>query len=203
MITFSVPPGLFPGLAYDGTLTFSGILQSYFTIADATGQNIGISRGCNDNTAAQYRRDYQKRVLPLLSQLFGDEKPMHEFSAEDFELFLTELRRKHHYAEETIKHYRYLLRVAYYAGVDNNLYPDQIFWEEIYDNLNNPEQYEIHRAAAMTRIRKSFSIHEDIQLMLYFSSLEPTTASGEEIGLMLMYFLGLRNNEACAFKHRS
>ena len=196
MISFAVPPGMYSNLAYDGTATFSGVVQSFFTVIDPTGQNIGISRKWNDKTAAQYARDYLNRILPVISQLFGGEKPMHEFSSDDFEQILSELKKKHHYGEERANHYRYLLRVAYYAGVNNCLYPDQLFWEEIYDALD-PEQYEKHRAVAMTRTRKSFSIQEDIHLLLYFVSLDPTTASGEDIGLALMYFLGLRNNEAC------
>ena len=49
----------------------------------------------------------------------------------------------------------------------------------------------------MTRIRKSFGVDEELKLIEYFSELEPATATGEDIGLMLMFSLGLRNNEAC------
>ena len=197
MISLSVPTGMYPSLAYDGKETFSGVLQSFFTVIDETEQNIGISRKWKDTTATQYARDYSNRILPAILRLFGPEKPMHEYTAEDFELILSELKKKHHYAEEKIRHYRYLLRVTYYAGVDNGMYADQLFWEEILDDFDDPEQHEKHRIAAMTRTRKSFSVQEDIKLLLYFLSLKPNSASGEDIGLMLMYFLGIRNNEAC------
>lgn len=197
MIFYSVPAGIYPERAYDGKETFFGILQSYFTVTDATGQNIGISRKWSDTTATQYARDFTNRILPTIHRLFGPEKPMHEYSAEDFECVLSDLKKNHHYAEDTIRHYRHLLRLTYYAGVDNDKYPDQLFWEEILDDLNDPEQFEKHRIAAMTRTRKSFSIQEDIKLLLHFLSLDPVHASGEDIGLMLMYFLGIRNNESC------
>ena len=197
MILYCAPVGLYPERAYDGEETFYGILQSYFTVVDATGQNIGISRRWNDTTAAQYVRDFNNRLLPTIHRLFGPEKPMHTYSAEDFELILSELKKNHHYAQDSVRHYRHLIRLTYYAGVDGGKYADQLFWEEILDDLNDPEQFEKHRIAAMTRTRKSFSVREDIRMLRYFLSLDPITATGEDIGLMLMYFLGIRNNESC------
>ena len=96
MILYCAPVGLYPERAYDGEETFYGILQSYFTVVDATGQNIGISRRWNDTTAAQYVRDFNNRLLPTIHRLFGPEKPMHTYSAEDFELIWSELKKNHH-----------------------------------------------------------------------------------------------------------
>lgn len=187
----------YPEFGFDGKLTIYGILRKYFTIHDELGHNIGLSRKWNPNTTAQYARDYMDRLLPIMAQLFGREKPMHTYSADDFEAILNRLRNTYHYAERTMSHYRFLLWSAYKIGFENSLYSDNIFWGELIDPEDDPEKYEQHRAKALTRIRKSFSVHEDIRIMKWFSSLDPISACGTDVALACMYFLGCRNNEAC------
>lgn len=196
MITAAIPASLYPGLAHDGGFTFAGVLQSYFTIKDVTGQNVGISRRWNDNTAAQYLRDYTERILPTISRLLGAQKPMHEYLESDFEAVLSDLKSQYHYAESSIMHYRHLLWSVYSMGVSQNLYDDNIYWD-ISEDEDDAEKKELNRAHSLTRIRKSLSISEDIRMLLWYSSLDPRTATGEDLGLALMYFLGLRGNEAC------
>lgn len=187
----------YPEFGFDGKLTIYGILRKYFTIHDELGHNVGLSRKWNPNTSAQYARDYMDRLLPIMAQLFGREKPMHTYSADDFETVLNHLRNTYHYAERTMSHYRFLLWSAYKIGFENSLYSDNIFWGELIDPEDDPEKYEQHRAKALTRIRKSFSVHEDICLMKWFSQLDPIAASGTDVALACMYFLGCRNNETC------
>lgn len=197
MVMISVPAGDYPGLAYDGSVTFAGVLQDVFYRIDSQGVNTGISRKWNDNTAEQYRRNYLERLLPSIKRLLGVEKPMHEYTESDFEVVLSELNKNYHYAESTIMHYRYLLWIVYRAGFELGLYPNNIFWDDLIDPLEDPDEFEKHRAAALTRIRKSFSIEEDIRIMHWFNSLNPITASGSDVALACMYFSGCRNNEAC------
>ena len=197
MVVISVPAGEYPGLAYDGSITFAGVLQDVFYRTDSQGVNTGISRKWNDNTAEQYRRNYLERLLPAIKRLLGVVKPMHEYTESDFEVVLSELNKNYHYAESAIMHYRYLLWIVYRAGFELGLYPDNIFWDDLIDPLDDPDEFEKHRTAALTRIRKSLSIEEDIRTMHWFRSLDPITASGPDVALTCMYFLGLRNNEAC------
>ena len=187
----------YPELGYDGEPTFYGVLRNYFTKINIQGTNIGISRDWNSTTAGKYSRDYSERLLPIMSRLFGKEKPMHSYTSEDFESILNELRKNHHYAESTMMHYRFLLWVTYETGFNAGLYDDNIFWGELVDPEDNPEKYEKHRSKALTRTRKSFSISEDIRLMRFFASLDPISAEGEHIALALMYVSGTRNSEAC------
>lgn len=197
MVSISIPAGEYPSLSYDGSVTFAGVLQDVFYRTDRRGANIGLSRKWNDNTAEQYRRNYLERLLPAIKRLLGAEKPMHEYMESDFEEILAELNKNYHYAESTIMHYRYLLWIVYRAGFELGLYADNIFWDELIDPLENPEEYEKNRATALTRIRKSFSIEEDIKVMHWFRSLNPVTASGPDVGLACMFFSGCRNNEVC------
>lgn len=197
LITANISSTLFPGLAYDGTLTFAGVLQSYFTIRDATGQNVGISRPWADETATQYLRDYTERLLPTMNKLFGNQKPMHSYLEQDFLDVLSELAQEHNYADSTTGHYRKLLWDVYKMGVKQNHYPDTIYWDELEDEEEDPEKKEQHRARTLTRNRKSLGIPEELRMLRWFCSLNPKTAKGEEIGLALMFFEGVRDNEAC------
>ena len=187
----------YPELGWDGKLTFYGILRMLFFKTDELGHNIGLSKNWNANTTTQYARDYTDRLLPVAAQLFGREKPMHTYSADNFEAILGRLRETYHYAERTMSHYRFLLWSAYKIGFEHDLYSDDIFWGELIDPEDDPEKYQQHRAKALTRIRKSFSVREDILIMKWFSSLDPIKASGTDVALACMYFLGCRNNEAC------
>lgn len=197
MINLTIPAGQYPSLGYDGSITFAGVLQNEFYKIDSTGVNIGLSKRWNDNTAAQYSRDYLDRLLPTMTKLLGDEKPMHSYRETDFEEILSELTRKYHYAERTVMHYRFLLWIVYRAGFECGLYPDNIYWDELIDPLDNPDEFEKHRVAALTRIRKSLSIKEDLMMMHWFLSLDPVTTPGPAVALAFMYFTGCRNNEAC------
>lgn len=196
MIEIVVPADKFPGLASDGTKTFAGILQTYFSKKDCMGRNVGISCDWDDKYAAQFSRNYIRRILPVIVRLLGLQKPMHEYRAEDFDLILEELKRIHHYADSTLEEYRRLLLKVYKAGVLHKEYPDNIMWD-IPDEENEEEDQETNRVRVLTKLRKSFSVSEDLHILQWFSSLKPETAQGEELGLALMYFLGLRDNESC------
>ena len=129
MIEIIIPADKFPGLAYDGTKTYAGVLQSYFTVKDLLGRNVGMSRDWDDEYAAQISRDYIRRILPTINQLFGPQKPMHEYRAEDFEAVLDELNRVHHYADSSMQRYRRNLWGVYKMGVLHQEYPDNIMWD--------------------------------------------------------------------------
>lgn len=146
LITANISSTLFPGLAYDGTLTFAGVLQSYFTIRDATGQNVGISRPWADETATQYLRDYTKRILPTMNKLFGNQRPIHSYLEQDFLEVVSELARERGHEKATRDHYRKLIWDVYKMGVQQNLYPDAIYWDELEDEEEDPEKKEQHRA---------------------------------------------------------
>ena len=122
-----------PGIAYDGSLTFVGVLRRYFVDYDQFGNNNGISKNWNDNTKSSFIADYENRLLPALIKLFGKEKPMHSYVEEEFEQIIDYLNQQHHYAESTLLHYRHLLWVVYQIGFKHDLYADNIFWDEIID----------------------------------------------------------------------
>ena len=193
----SISPDL-PGNAYDGSHTFVGVLRRYFVDYDEYGNNTGITKYCNDDTKKSYHSDYENRLLPAVVKVCGKDKPMHSYTAKEFEDILQYLKQQKGYASSTLSHYRYLLWSVYRIGFEHKLYEDNIFWDDILELLDDgDEKQESKRTAAMTRIRKSFSITEEHRLIQWFKSLDPKNANGEEIGLLLMFVQGIRSNEAC------
>ena len=62
-VNFSMLSG-FTDLAYDGTLTFAGALKRFFIETDKNGNNIGISKNCNETTRLSYSARSSSRNTP-------------------------------------------------------------------------------------------------------------------------------------------
>lgn len=182
----------------EGKYTFVGMLRKYLRFTNELGENTGLSRYWNKKTFAAYLSDYDARLIPTLYTIVMPDKALQDYSGEDFEDCLNALAQKYHYAENTLLHYRYLLWIVYQAGFQHGHYSDQIFWSELEkQNSSDTSAREAWRINAMTRLRKSFSPKEELKILDWLLQLDPCLASGEDVGLVLMYFLGLRNNEAC------
>ena len=192
-VNFSMLSG-FTDLAYDGTLTFAGALKRFFIETDKNGNNIGISKNCNETTRLSYLNKYANRILPVIEKRLGAQKPLHSYTGEDLEGILHQLDSGNHYRDSTMLHYRYLLWSVYRAGFRHGLYGDRIFWDDLTE-LDLTEEENLIKAK--TRIRKSFTIEEEVKIAEWFQNLSPDAVSGEEIGLAIMFFLGVRDNEAC------
>lgn len=187
-----------PGTAYNGELTFVGALRKYLKEENEYKENVGISKRWNGETTTRHIADYQRRLIPAMNDLFGKEKPLSSYTEEDFELVLDQLNKRYHYDDSTLLHYRHLLWVVYRAGFEHELFPDGIFWDDVEDPEDlDEETKEIQRIEKMTRIKKSFDPEEELRLIQWILSLDPRTASGEDVGLLLMYATGWRNNEIC------
>lgn len=199
----SIAPGS-PSEAFDHSLTFAGILRKYFIEYDEHNNNIGISKGWGGSTKENYVGQYNNKLIPMLERLYGKEMPLANFTADDFEKVLSELRKKYNYRDNTAQHYRHLMWVVYCAGYEHGHFEDKIFWPDIIDLDGDDEEKKGEiRAKVMTKIRKSFEIEEEIAIIDWFLHLKPETASGEDIGLLLMYFSGFRGNEACGTNVKS
>lgn len=188
----------FPDTGYDGTLTFAGVLRPCFVKWSADAKAAGLPKRWLPSTAKEYAMHYRERILPLLDP----NKPLHEYTEDDFNQVLEQLREKYYLSDSTLEHYRNLLWIVYKAGFEAGLYPDNIFWGEVYDPSEHTDrENEVHRAQALTRVRKSFQYHENLKIIDWFRALDPETAPGESVGLLIMYFHGARNNEACGMNY--
>lgn len=193
----------YPDLGYDRKYTFAGILRKYFEIIDPKGNNIGISRFWNGRTVDEYIHYYGDRILPSMKCLFSIEKPLETFTEEDFNAVLNFLRDRFNYADDTMLHLRYLMWIVYKAGFEHGEYEDNIFWDMDNTIDGKTESSEKERIGIMTKVRRSFDINEEIKLLKHFFSMDPCLASGEDLGLLLMFTTGMRNNEVCGLNWSS
>ncbi len=184
----------FPDKAYDGSLTFTGVLRCYFNQYEADGSSVGISREWNKETQSTYIKDYNLRLFPLMDR----NKPINEYTAEDFNVIIERLQAQKHYAEITIKHYRRLIWLVCEAGYKNG-HCDDILWGTCY-SLSSEKTDEKSKVQSMVVLKKSFTIHEELQIFHRLMK-DPMSISGEELGLLIMFFTGVRNNEACGINY--
>lgn len=184
----------YPDEAYDGSLTFTGVLRSYVNQYDAKGKNIGISRHWNEATKNTYIRDYNIRLFPLMDR----NKPINDYIAEDFDDIIERLKIRQHYSETTINHYRHLIWVVCEAGYKHGHCGD-ILWGTCY-SLSTEKQDEKTKIQAMVMLKKSLTIQEEIKIFQKLMK-DPIGISGEEVGLLIMFFTGVRNNEACGINY--
>ena len=185
--------------AHDGTLTFVGVLRAYFDEIDNVHQNVGISKYWkSDRTRRGNIADYERRLVPGLAKLCGAEKAMHEYVPEDVEKVLADLSQRHHYEDSTREHYRHLFAVVYNKGVEKGLYADQFHW--VTDEPPEPPEKESGESR-LRRLKKSFSIEEEISFLRWMRNLKPERATGQNVGLVIMYLMGLRENELCGLNY--
>lgn len=188
-------------LAYDGTLTFAGVLQKYFHEKGSRGAEIGISKEWNADTRKKYLNDYYSRIITSIEKLYGPYKPMHELMEDDLDAIIKEVDPQCKYMPSTKRHYEHLVWVVYRAGAEHGLYPDVVHWDEIPDEeAGEKEKTKVKR---LMRIPRSFSIKQEHKIVEWIKSLDPVTAHGEEVGLVIMFCIGVRNNEACGIDYAS
>ena len=177
----------------DGKPTFFGVLRRYFVELDDQGANMGISRNWNEETCTVYRNQYETRILPLLDSM----KAVEDYTEEDFLAVLTSIQSQYSLSKSSMEHYRNLLWVVYKAGFSRGLYQDNILWDSVTDLYDeDSERREKNRTEVLTRLRKSFTVEEEGKLLAYFRGLDPELAAGEDVGQLIMYGFGYRNNEA-------
>lgn len=153
-VNFSMLSG-FTDLAYDGTLTFAGALKRFFIETDKNGNNIGISKNCNETTRLSYLNKYANRILPVIEKRLGAQKPLHSYTGEDLEGILHQLDSGNHYRDSTMLHYRYLLWSVYRAGFRHGLYSDRIFWDDLTE-LDLTEEENLIRFLALPFLSRKY-----------------------------------------------
>lgn len=178
-------------------LTFAGVLRRYL-LENPNGPAIS-RRWLSESYFNQNMSAYRNRILPKI----GKYKAMEDFEETDFEKVLERLAAEGEYEEKTINDYRRLIWVVYRAGVENGLYEDRLMWD-LRDKVGIDDESDtdaINKKAFIELTRKSLSIEEEKKLLEWFKNLDPALVDGDYIGLILMFFLGLRNNEAAGLDY--
>lgn len=178
-------------------LTFVGVLRQCF-YGDEHGKF--VSEGWNgERTIPEYIKDYELRLVPLLP--FN--KALRDYTLEDYEKIINRIYMAYpspDYSDEIRERYKFLFARVYTVGYRNGLYDDMLFLAEQGVSDSEKELTSARRiklAKEVRLIKKSFSIEQEIELAKWFKKLDPKTADGESIGLLIMFFNGSRGNEVC------
>lgn len=166
--------------------TFAGVLYQYFE---------EIAARWNDNTRNAYLGQYQGQILPRLA-----DRPLEEYTREDFDQVISDIDTQYAqrnsglgYAANTLQHYRYLIRVVLKAAAVHDICAD-VLWGTLF-SIASEEKAEATKIKEFVRLRKSLTVQEERRIVekLFTDPMQ----SGQNMGLALMFSLGLRNGEAC------
>lgn len=174
----------------DGQLTFCGSLNQLF---DA----IAKSKGWNEKTQKQYLSIYNNKILPNLS---NDATLMNQLTNKDYDSVMERITAQgldgdggKPYSESTLQKFMYLIFVVVEAAAKEGICENVLWGTRFAVALDNDNENDI--ISEKTRIKKSFSLAQD--KAVFKALLSDYMQRGEYMGLLLMYALGLRDNEAC------
>lgn len=174
----------------DEELTFYGALSECYA---------ECAKYWNDKTGENYGTDYDNKILPNLPN--HDETPIRCYTKEDYEVAIQAIvdRGKSTdpevylpYADTTIQHYRHLIDVVVVAASNRNIC-DNVLWGSRFSLSEN--QSDADKVNEHVRLKKSLTIAQEFAISREL--LSDFSQSGQKMGLLLMYALGLRNGEAC------
>ena len=178
-------------LELNGKKTFAGVLLDYWDRAPAPGKN-SISHTLKaEATEEQYLTEISE-LMPLLEI---NHTTMDEYTRNFFELQLKRLRHNKKLKETTIERYRLNVKRIYQAGVDAGLYESRILWDDL-EAKHAQKGTEKNRCDRL-RLKKSLDYNQEVNAVKWFLSLKPEEACGDEIGIAIMLFTGLRPGEVC------
>lgn len=174
----------------NGKLTFCGVLEEYYIV---------ISRRWEQSTREKYNRDYDIRILPALNA--HDSKTMDMYTKEDFDDAIEQIIETrtaaagspNAYADSTIQHFRHLIALVVITAADNGLC-ENVLWGTVF---TLPESQDRRKADVQERIKYKKSLTVTQEYSVADALLTNVQQRGEEMGLLLMFALGLRNGEAC------
>ena len=166
--------------------TFAGALSKYF-------EEIAVR--WNNNTRKAYLGQYKGQLLPRLAG-----KPLEEYTREDFDRVISDIDMQYaqqnsgqRYAANTLQHYRYLIRVVLKTAAAHDVCPD-VLWGTLF-SIASEERAETTKIKEFVRLRKSLTVQEERRIVEKL--FDDPMQSGQNMGLALMFALGLRNGEAC------
>lgn len=161
------------------------------------GKNDHISRSWNEQTRKDYERYLTGTLFPLLNDL-----PLDEYTEEDIETILASLlykeeengKRARHYDIKTVNRFRMLIRIMYELAIDKKC----CFFNPLWGSPSSLPEVSMEERMLRTNLQTPKSLTAEIELLLNDLFFREINQSGEMMGLLLMFCLGLRNSESCA-----
>ena len=165
----------------DGQITFAGILSRYF---------VSIGARWGKTTQENYLRDYKRNILP-----FFNDKPLSEYDKEYCEKVIEKINKDKQYSENTLAHYRLLIRKVYEEAERQNHSGNILVGIKGYRRKKDEDLHEI-AVEMKLKVVKYFTPEQEI--LIYRSLCSDYKQDGAQMGLALMFISGARNLEACA-----
>ena len=193
--------------AINGRMTFAGAFLKYFYIRPdentrkqikPEGKNsstIGsiYSRSVSDTTLMEYVDEVIDRILPVVDP---HNMTMEDYTLTYFEDALERIKRNNPTIND-ISSYRRHIRRIYNAWADHNeVLTGRIIWPE--DKRSFHTETSINKRKKLHTRPRSLGIQGEIEMFKWYASLNVEAISNTDLGILLMFFLGLRNNEAAA-----
>lgn len=177
----------------DGKPTFRGVIDDYLDEEKV--------RWKQESTIKNYGADFNTKILPnLVDHNF---KTIDQYTEDDFEQVIQKIkgggkdpdgRIFQPYADTTIQHFRHIIYVVVEAAVEAKLCED-FLWGTEYALTEEEHGDYSDEIEELVRLKKSFTPEEERKIAAaVFSNPQQR---GQEMGILLMDALGLRNNEAC------
>ena len=170
-------------------ITFAGVIRRFWKHINDYNENVGISRGWNEETQKTYIEYYNDRILPLLP----NGKAMSSYTRDEFETAIKMLKEKYTSEVSTNDHYEHLIKVV--CRVAQEQLDISNCWEDTGDNDLKETQ------KAKWLIKRKLSEEEEFAICKLLTK-RPEDAQGEDIGVLLMNFCSCRNGEAAALDWR-
>lgn len=149
-----------------------------------------FSRSISDSTMKRYIDEIVERVIP---EIEPQEMTMDDYTLSYFENALRIIKAKNHLIDDSS--YRLNIRRIYNAWAnDQEVLTNRIIWPEDETKFNTKGSIE-KRKRRLAKPR-SLGIPGEIELFKWILSLDNKNINKADIGIILMFFLGLRNNEA-------
>ena len=154
-----------------------------------------------ESTRAAYIRDFTNVLFPRIS----DQIPLSDFDEEYFIAVIDDIANNYlakngrEISEERLQHFRYLIRLVVQVGAENGLCEDYL-WGTSFSKVLHEDEWgnvvEEDIKPALTTTEKSLT--EQQEYAIFNHLMTDYTQRGQSMGLLLMYSIGLRNEEACA-----
>ena len=175
----------------DGKFTFCGALEECY--------NSCAKNWKQESTRSQYDRDYNDKILPALKE--HDCKSIDEYTIEDFEDAIETITKRGQgkagdlfvpYAPATLQHFRHLIEVVVTAAADRQ-FCNHVLWGSCFSLESDFTEQDALRERVL--LKKSLTPSQEFQIAEEL--LTDEAQFGQNMGLLLMFALGLRNGEAC------
>lgn len=180
----------------DEKLTFFGVLNRFY-IYDIEGTKSrvgGISRNWNaESTRKANKNNYEKVIFPRIPNI-----PLEEMTKDDFDEIIQSIIRAggrggRAYSAPRIQAFKRLLKGVTEEAAKQGICEDVLFGSSYAIPESEPHTKSLEKE--LVRLRKSFTVKEEFLISQHV--LRDAAQSGQQIGLALMFCMGLRNEEAC------